>query len=153
MRRRNFLAAVLTGFAMVAAMMVLRGSASGPAWVLSLMGALAGCASLSAPFRQTMGHTIATAWAHASAFPHDASRIPWRAVLVLILIPDALLLLARGNGIQSGDSRPAVMTAISLTGDGNLELSELIEVYSQHHLFTAGGELPYFVLRRPSGLY
>lgn len=153
MQRRNLLAAVVVGTAIVAAVMVLRGTASGPAWVLGFIGAVAGCFALNTQFRQAIRQIVATAWAQALAFPNETRRIPWRAVLVLVVVPDALLLLARGNGIQSGDSRPVVMTAISLTGDGDGELSELVDVYCENHLFTAGGDLPYFVLRRPSGVY
>ncbi|HJT31330.1 MAG TPA: hypothetical protein VJ783_04720 [Pirellulales bacterium] len=151
--RRNWLAAVPIIMAAVAAVALLQGRASGPIWVLALIGTLAGCVALDRRFRQSLGRIVSAAWSQANAFPLDRARIPWRAVLVLVIVPDALLLLARGGGVQSGDSRPVVMTAVSLTGDGNAELSELVEDYSRNHLFVAEGELPYFVLRRPTGLY
>lgn len=152
-RRCNWLAAVPITVAAVAALALLQGRASGPAWVLALVGTLAGCVALDRRLREAIGQVVSAAWRRANAFPVNSPRIPWRAVLVLVIVPDALLLLARGGGVQSGDSRPVVMTAVSLTGDGNAELSELVDAYSRNHLFVADGELPYFVLRRPTGLY
>src|SRR5487761_1151268 len=135
--RRNWLAAVPMAVAALAAVALLQGRPSGPAWVLAWVGALAGCIAIDRRFRKAIGRAVSAAWAQANAFPSEMPRIPWRAMVVLVVVPDAVLLLARGGGIQSGDSRPVVMTAVSLTGDGNAELSELVDVYSQNRLFVA----------------
>jgi hypothetical protein len=72
---------------------------------------------------------------------------------VLAVLPDALLLLLRDRGVQSGDSRPAVMTAASLLVERDAELSEFAETYTRLHLFTATDQPPYFFLQRPTGIY
>src|SRR5487761_1669770 len=138
--------------AIVATCALLRGQAAGGC-VAAVVGAHAALLAVSPGFRRRMNDRWQSAWTAASQFPLAGRRIPWMAVLVLVVVPDAIFLLVRDRGMQSGDSRPVVMTAASLVRQGDAELSEFVPIYVEDHLFTAGDATPYFFLQCRHGVY
>ncbi|HVX13299.1 MAG TPA: hypothetical protein VHC22_19095 [Pirellulales bacterium] len=142
---------ICAALAGAAIFLLLQGRGTGARWtvVLSLVlaGAMAGDRRLRA--------RLALAWWQILAFAADGKDgLPWRPALLLVALPNLLLLLAHGPGLQTGDSRPVIMTAASLITDGDLEVSEFADVYRRNHWFTVPGEdLPYFLVERPEGLF
>lgn len=150
--QRRWTECTLAAISVVAVTAMLRGG-SANFWALLLFGSVGGAYGLTPVFRGRVNALVRAAWHEVSLFPTAGGSIPWLAVVVLVAVPDALLLLLRDRGVQSGDSRPVVMTAASLLVDHDTEISEFVESYTRHRLFTASEEPPYFFLRRPNGIY
>lgn len=131
---------------------LLRGSNSN-LWTPLVVGAWAAAFALLPGFRNRVQRAVRRSWQAVCAFPVESQYIPWRAVLVLVVLPDIFFLMLRDQGIQSGDSRPVVMTAASLVRRQRAELTPFAKSYTQRRLFTAGDEPPYFFLPRPDGIY
>lgn len=131
---------------------LLRGG-SGNLWTPVALGGLAAALAIDRKFRDRAFGALREAWRRAAAFPAEAGLIPWRAALLLVALPDACFLMLRDQGIQSGDSRPVVLTATSLVRRQSMELAPFAESYARLRLFTSGDEPPYFFLYRRDGVY
>jgi hypothetical protein len=142
----------LTVLGAVAVAALLRGG-NGNFWTPLFVGCFGALCAVLPGFRLRVRGALARAWQSAVWFPTGESRIPWNAVLLLAVLPDALFLMLRDQGIQSGDSRPVVLTAASLITRQRMELTPYAENYARLRLFTATEDAPYFFLRRPDGLY
>lgn len=149
---QHWIEIALTGMAIVTIAAMLKGE-SANVWTLLLSGSFGLTYGLVPVFRGRVNALVHAAWQEVRAFPAAGGSIPWRALVVLVVMPNSLLLLIRDRGVQSGDSRPVVMTAASLLIDHDTELSEFVESYTRHRLFTPTDEPPYFFLRRPNGIY
>ncbi len=143
---------LLASLASAASLALLHGD-SGNAWMPLVAGVFAAAFALLPSFRTMVQEELRRAWNAASDFPLESRKIPWRAVLLLVVLPDALFLLLRDAGMQSGDSRPVVLTAANLVTRGSAELSNFAESYTEARLFTSTDEPPYFFLRCPGGYY
>ncbi len=104
----------LLGCLTAAALAVLLRGGSSNLWTPLVVGVWTAAFALLPDFRSRVQRGVQRSWQAVCAFPADGQGIPWRAVLVLVVLPDALFLMLRDQGIQSGDSRPVVMTAASL---------------------------------------
>lgn len=131
---------------------LLRGG-SANLWTPLALGAFAAALTMDRKFRDRAFGALREAWCRAAAFPAETGQTPWRAALLLVVLPDACFLMLRDQGIQSGDSRPVVLTATSLLRRQSMEISSFAESYTRLRLFTAGDEPPYFFLYRPNGVY
>lgn len=137
---------------LVALILLLRGG-NGNLWTPVALGSFVAALAIDRTFRDRAFGALHEAWRRVAAFPAETGRIPWRAALLLVVLPDACFLMLRDQGIQSGDSRPVVLTATSLVRRQSMELAPFAESYTRLRLFTAGDDPPYFFLYRPGGVY
>ncbi|HVW38905.1 MAG TPA: hypothetical protein VHB99_16430, partial [Pirellulales bacterium] len=152
-RSRRSVSEWLLGIVWLCALMSLLRGANGNLWTPLALGGFASALAMDRRFRDRAFGALHEAWHRAAAFPAETDRIPWRAALLLIALPDACFLMLRDQGIQSGDSRPVVLTATSLVRRQSMELTPFAESYTRLGLFTADDDPPYFFLYRPSGVY
>lgn len=150
-RRFSRLDLIPASAALVAVGAMLRGQPAG-GWTAAIAGVLILLVAIVPTYRQRWRDRWHSAWRAISEFDH-AQRLPWPAVFLLVVVPDLLFLLARDRGMQSGDSRPIVMTAASLLRGDRGELSAFVPVYVEHRLFTAADAPPYFFLPCRRGVY
>jgi hypothetical protein len=106
-----------------------------------------------AAYRRRVMVRVRQLWASAEAFAADPVRLPWRAALLLVVLPTALFFLAQPRPIRTGDSKPVTMIATSLVCEGSSDLTPFVVVWRPTNYFNAAQELPYFFLPTPSGIY
>jgi hypothetical protein len=88
------------------------------------------------------------AWRQLREFRTARGRLPWLPALILVVVPTALLYLSNKRTGGGGDTRPAMLAAISLATEGNSDLDEFCRDGRIGRTLAATGQLPYFVQRQ-----
>jgi hypothetical protein len=114
---------------------------------------------LDASHRRQVNDRMRKHWDQCLAYPTRSLRLPWRATLVTIVFPLAMLYGTKGLEIGSadphpvslvmgsGDTRPVILAAASLILERDWELSEYLPNSEEEDPF------PYWFLRTPGGVY
>jgi hypothetical protein len=131
----------------------LQGRAGTPKWLLLAIGIPIVRFLLSSTYRRRILAWLSRLWDNLEAYPVEIARLPWLAVLVLVVMPYGFLLLAREYAFQTADTRPAVLTAAELVTHGDSNLTEDAKTYSARRLYADDGELPHFVMSTPTGIH
>jgi hypothetical protein len=122
-------------------------------WVIVAMAVpLARCFAIPA-HRRHMLSVIRRLWATVEAFAAEPQCLPWRAVLLLIVLPSGLFFLTQTRPIMTGDSKPITLMACSLVRDGTSDLSAFAALYGAENHFNRPDELPYFLRRTATGIH
>jgi hypothetical protein len=114
-------------------------------WMLLLLLVPALRFATIASFRRRVIDRIRGLWQQLDGYAKGHGRTPWLAAFVFAGLPTAGLYLYDDRCITS-DSAPVVPTAVSVLREGNWELSE-------YSVAQAGDSLPYYLCRRPAGIY
>ncbi len=135
--------------ALFALAMLFRGQGRSTNWVVLFFVLPALRLGLSPRYRARERTWLAEARQQAEEYPHG--KTPWQALLLLTVASLALLALFDGS-VNSGDSEPVLLMAVSLLRQGDWELSEYGGRYagSAYH---RDGELPYFLCRTRTGVH
>jgi hypothetical protein len=120
-------------------------------WLLLSVALPALRLALSFAYRGAVRAWLAARWRELENYRADGAT-PWRAVLVFVVAPAAALLLACDPSIQSGDSQPVMLEAVSLVRHGRCELSEYVGCY-KGSTYSPDGQLPYFLRAEGGGVY
>ncbi len=95
-------------------------------------------------FRFWVNNHISTAGNSLKSYPGQSPEIPWKAVIIFVMIPCVIFYNIQRSLHTSLDSQPIMMAAASLLNEGNMELSE--------YLPPQGG-LHYYLTQTPHGIY
>jgi hypothetical protein len=106
-----------------------------------------------AAYRRRIVTRIGQLWASAEAFTANSARLPWRATLLLVVLPALVFFLTQTRPIRTGDSKPVTLTASRLVCEGASDLSPFVVMWQSANYFNAAQELPYFFFPTPSGIY
>ncbi len=77
-------------------------------------------------YRMELREFLLELWAELINFHQHGKNIPWLACFYFAATPMLFLALINGRNQSSGDNLPAVLTAVSLLEDGDVELSEAV---------------------------
>jgi hypothetical protein len=148
---------LLTGLEAIlatAALVLFLRCAGPPYWWVLLATALPGLRfALSTDYRRRVLERWRDLWSECEAFAVRPDRLPWRAALVLIVLPAGLFYLGQTHPIMAGDSKPVALTAINLVCHGTTDLANYAEFYGELNHYNRPGELPYFFRRTPTGIH
>jgi hypothetical protein len=122
-------------------------------WVLLAMALPAARFCWAADYRQAVRSRLRRLWARVEAFAANSERLPWRATALLVVLPAGLFFLSQTRPVMTGDSKPVTLTASSLVCDGTSDLGEFAALYAAENHFNWPGDLPYFLMRTPAGIY
>jgi hypothetical protein len=98
-------------------------------------------------FRNQFGATALRHWKTLNKPFSPDQTMPWKPVILFIVLPSAVLFSIRGFVMASADSRPIVMTAVSIISDRDIELSEYVEPGESDRA------LPYILTKTRSGIF
>ncbi|MCI0458800.1 MAG: hypothetical protein L0Z62_17715 [Gemmataceae bacterium] len=139
--------------AAVALLFCFRGEGKASAWMAAAFAVPSLRLVLDPDFRHRLRQGLAALWASARAYAQHGGALPWRAALVLVVLPAALLLLSNGRTIGWGDSWPVVPTAGSLVTEGNWEISEFVGAVPASYRVADWGGQPYCVTQTSGSVY
>ncbi len=137
----------------IALVQILR--CSGPAYIWVYLGLavpalrLALCAS----DRQFLLSTIRQAWTSIETFVAERGPLPWRATILLIVLPAGVFFLTNPRPLMTGDSKPIALIASNLVRQGTTELSSFAPLYAPVYNTPWAPDMPYFCLRTLTGMY
>ncbi|MEX1118039.1 MAG: hypothetical protein WEB60_04515 [Terrimicrobiaceae bacterium] len=94
--------------------------------------------------RRKFNNHIRSAWNSLKSYPGHSRHVPWKAIIIFVVIPTFVFYNIKSSLHGSGDSQPVLMIAASLLNEGNLELSEYL---------TTEGEIPYYLTETSTGIY
>src|SRR5262245_9255336 len=102
-------------------------------------------------FRVRVSEWLRELWEAVQLYARQGGKVPWRAVLALVVFPAGLLLLSSGRTMGSGDTWPVVPTACSLALDGDWDLDEFAAAAPAGYRGADG--LPYCTLKLNGHVY
>ncbi|HEY7312787.1 MAG TPA: hypothetical protein VH643_25715 [Gemmataceae bacterium] len=128
---------------------------SGKPWVWVALASVVPLARFCgvAAYRRRVVAWVGQVWASAEAFAAEPVRLPWRAAVLLVVLPAVLFFLSQTRPIRTGDSKPVTLTASSLVCERSSDLSPYVSLWQTANYFNAANELPYFFLQTPHGIY
>lgn len=138
---------------LVALVQLLR--CSGPAYVWVYLGLAVPLLRLALrpSDRQLLFSAIQREWATLEAFAVQRRPLPWRATLLLIVLPAAAFFLTNPRPLMTGDSKPIALIASNLVLNGTTELTAYAPLYAPVYHVPWAADLPYFCFPTVSGLY
>ncbi|MEW6250092.1 MAG: hypothetical protein AB1716_05555 [Planctomycetota bacterium] len=151
-RARQLLQVVQFVLLVAAVFLCFRGRGRHRDWVVLAAAVPLIRALCSAAYRQEWAAWLRTRWAALHTFHAGAGRCPWPAILSLVTVPFAVLALGPPLG-GGGDTAPVVPTTVSLVRHGEFRLDTYYRELRVPAPATADGELPYYLCRRPGGVY
>lgn len=105
----------------------------------------------STSFRQRVLNWLRDLWRDIEDFPVHG-RIPWKSTGVLVVLPAGIFYLISTCNLMSGDSWPVMPTSFGLVTRGHWKIDELVSAAPAGYR-TNPEELPYYTLRRETGIY
>jgi hypothetical protein len=148
--RANALQAVLI---LVAVVQFLRCDGAAYIWEAVGLGLPLLRCCFRAEYRRRVMSRLRGEWASIEAFADVRDRLPWRATVLLIVLPAGLFFLSQGRPITSGDSKPIALTASTLVCHGTTDLSAFAPVYAPVFHVAPLMDMPYFCMRTTTGVH
>ncbi|MFO0926128.1 MAG: hypothetical protein U0736_03690 [Gemmataceae bacterium] len=125
----------------------VRGTGDPLTWFLLALSPFVLRSVISVENRRQLIGRVADRWRELEQFARFPGPIPWIAAALFAGVPALLLFLFDDRTIGAGDTAPVIPTAVSLVREGNWDLNEYFGAAARQR------ELPYYVARRPSGIY
>jgi hypothetical protein len=107
----------------------------------------------SAGYRSRAGAALRASMDSLAEFRRRGGTPPWKAGLLLAVLPAILVDFSNNDLEGSGDTRPVIPTAVSLVTQGNWDLDEFDRPGRPDNLFGRGPGLAYDLTRRHGRVY